>query len=708
MENGSQKAENGRLANQVLCAVLVVISVCALAAFLHFNSQTRKTVQAERENYVSEIAGQLTRNIENLQRAYSREVSEDAEMLLANSPKTPEELRRLYSDRENAKHFLVTAAGQVTDISGKMYTLSDEFFPTKIQNADEGKVVMTYTTVNLTTDYLLFGKRFEPVTIGGTTYVAWAVGVTSDQFRNNMTISLFSGLGAGYLISQDGSIVIKPNDSSMVFSGYNLFSALAAGGVSAGQLAQIEDKITARESGSTTISVNGLNWLISFKSTEFDGDFIVVAVPLSLTAAETYSSMSLTVVFAFVFVAALAGVMGLILLSSFRRRREEDRRAAATDAQTSFLSKMSHDIRTPLNAVTGMLQLAGDPNHSRAEVDGFVAKASESADYLLELVNGMLDLQKISSGKMEVAREPFSMRELLGDVGSMYAPVLEGKGLKFRTAGAEDFSGGYIGDSVKIKQILVNLLSNASKFTPRGGEVSLTADRTGLDSGRDEVRITVTDTGIGMSEDFQRRLFRPFEQEKTSYTSGYVGTGLGLNIVKNLSELMGGSVSVKSAPGAGSSFTVKLPLERGGPAAETVRSAAADSPAPFARQRILLAEDNAINQQIAVLLMRERLNLEVDAVDDGQKAVEKLAGSRPGDYAAVILDVRMPVMDGLQAARAIRALDRPDAGTIPILALSANTFAEDVRQSLNAGMNAHLAKPIDIGELSAALHKYIG
>lgn len=221
-------------------------------------------------------------------------------------------------------------------------------------------------------------------------------------------------------------------------------------------------------SGTVSVTVNGANWLISYKNTEFNGDYIVVAVPLSVTAADTYRSMDLTVIFAFVFIILLSAVMSMILLYGFRRQREEDRRAAATDAQTSFLAKMSHDIRTPLNAVIGMLELAGDPGHSRRDVDGFIAKARESANYLLELINGMLDLQKISSGKMQTAHDLFSMSELLESIDSMYKPVLQEKGLDFVITGVGQFNGNYIGDGIKVKQILMNLLSNAMKFTPRG------------------------------------------------------------------------------------------------------------------------------------------------------------------------------------------------------------------------------------------------
>jgi len=705
VEKNLYHSEKSRVAAVVLSVILIALAVCSFFMFLYFNSRSRRTVQAERENYTTEIADQLTRNINNLQGSYTREVLNSAEVLLSLRPSSLEEIGLFLPDRKNAVHFLVTDSGKVVSLSGSACTLSNEFFTNEIALSQKENVVMTYTTLNLAQDYLLFGKKIDPMTVEGTTYVAWMIGVTSDQFRQNMTISLFNGLGAGYLISRDGSIVIKSNDSSMVFSGYNLFAALLAGGVTDKQISGLT---SAMENGGGTINatVNGVGWLISCRSTEFDGDYIIVAVPLSMTAAETYRSMNLAVAFAFVFIIALAGALGLFLLYAARRRQEEDRRMDAVEAQTNFLAKMSHDIRTPLNAVTGMLELAADHNHSRAEVDDFVSKARNSAAYLLELINGMLDLQKINSGKMETVHEPFSVSELLYDIDTMYKPVLEEKGLTFVMEGREQFNVEYIGDGIKIKQILMNLLSNAMKFTDRGGSVTVSAGRSPIDENTDEVLFTVTDTGIGMSEEFQRRIFQPFEQEKSSSVSGYVGTGLGLSIVKSLTELLGGNVSVTSRVGAGSSFFVRIPLERG----KTVsfRSDQAEEQiAPFNHQHVLLAEDNAINQQIAVLLMRERMNLEVDAVDDGKKAVETMTDSAPGYYAAVILDVRMPVMNGLEAAAAIRALDRADAKTIPILALSANTYGEDVRRSLEAGMNAHLAKPIEVTELSAALHKYI-
>lgn len=685
--------------------VLGLVAAFSLVAFLVTNAHTREAVQAERENYTSEIASQLSRSIDNLQSAYSNEVKEGVTVLQNSQPTSLSSLRQMYPDRKDALHFLLSEEGRIKDTQNTICTLSDEAIASKIANAGEDETILTYTTVNLEKDYLLFGRPMAPLSIEGTSYVGLLVGVSSDEFRANMTISLFDGIGAGYLIREDGAIIVKPDDASMVFNGYNLFAALRDGGASASDVSALQ---SAMQQGQTeakrTLSVDAIEWLIDIHKTQFQSEYIVVAVPLSLTAASTYNNMTLTVLFVVLFIVALAGILVVVLLSSFQRRRADDRRAAATEAQSAFLAKMSHDIRTPLNAVTGMLQLASDPRHSRQEVDSFIGKASESAEYLLELINGMLDLQKIDSGKMKILHESFALLPLLDGIDSMYRPILSQKGLQFRLDEEGSFAAAYLGDPTKIKQILMNLLSNAMKFTPEGGSVSLRVSAHKIDEKREELNLEVSDTGIGMSPEFLARIGAPFEQEETSVTSHYVGTGLGLSIVKNLVGLMGGVFKVDSVINKGSTFTIRLPLDVA--TAEPAKEKNAPL-LPFHGERVLLAEDNAINSQIAVLLLKERLNLSVEAVDNGQKAVTAFAQAAPGYFSAILLDVQMPIMDGLSAAENIRALPRPDATKIPIIALSANTYDDDVRRSLAAGMNAHLAKPIDLPVLAEALHRYI-
>ena len=702
MNNSQPKKIKARLLPILLGVLFGAVAITSLSLFLFYNKRSREAVQAEREDYTTEIAIQLTRNIDNLQNSYANEVQTSSTVLAASAPQTLAAVRSMFPDGDS-QHFLVSEKGNLVDTEGNSCAVSDENFATNVAHSTSG-TVLSLTTVNLTDNYLLFGEKINPLTIEGVSYTALAIGVTTDQFRKNMTISLFDGVGAGYLIAQNGEIFIKPDEEKLILSGYNLFYTLKEGGASETEIQKLKDGMKTG-GAKATVSVDEIQWIIELKSTQFQNEYIVVAVPLTLTAATTYLNMTLTIVFAFVFVTALAGIMTIILLAGLKRRQEEDKKAAAVDAQTAFLAKMSHDIRTPLNAVNGMLQLASDPRHSREEVNDFVNKAGESANYLLELVNGMLDLQKINSGKMSVAHEPFSMGSLLEGIDSMYRPVVLGKGLRFLVEGKEGFDSDYLGDQMKVKEILMNLLSNAVKFTPKGGQISVICTKKNVDPKYDEVTLVVRDTGIGMSQEFQSHMFTPFEQEKSSASSGYVGTGLGLSIVKSFSELMGGSVSVVSNLGEGSAFTVKIPLERTG---TVLPKKAKNTPIePFHHERVLLAEDNAINQQIAVMLLKERLALEVDAVDNGQEAVDAFVNAKEGTYAAILLDLRMPVLDGLGAAKAIRASKKKDAKTIPMIALSANAYAEDVQQSLAAGMNAHLAKPIDLVELSNKLHEYL-
>lgn len=703
MKSQKKTAKEGVL-RIILYSCLGVLALSALSLFVFYNNRSRDAVQSERDAYTSEIVTQMTRNLKNIQTSYAMELDEGAHILKASKPAQVTALASLFPDRSDAKHYLVSTDGEIIDTANGTHAIDDTSFLANIYESDGTDVLLAHTRLDMKDAYLLFGKKIETTTIEGVSYYALLIGVTSEQLSSNMVISLFNGAGSGYLITEEGVVFLRPSQDQFLGISYNFFTTLNDGGVSDEEIASLKKNMKAGQA-EASLKIKGIEWMIEIQATQFANDYIVVAVPLSLTAAETYLNMTLTVVFAFVFIIALAAIMVIVMFDGLLRKREEDRKAAAIEAQTSFLAKMSHDIRTPLNAVNGMLQLASDPRHSRAEVDEFVGKASESANYLLELINGMLDLQKINSGKMDVAHDSFSMSSLLDAIASMYMPVLENKGLTFVLTGEKDFASDYYGDATKVKEILMNLLSNAMKFTPKGGTVSLIASHQKVDATHDSVELIVRDTGVGMSEEFQSHMFRPFEQEKSSASSTYVGTGLGLSIVKSLSELLGGGVRVESTLGKGSSFFVNLPFEKTGSIQPKVATGV--NLVPFNHQKILLAEDNPINQQIVILLLKERLSLEVVAVNNGEEAVKRYSASTPGEFSAILMDLRMPVMNGLEAAKAIRASAHLTAKSIPIIALSANTYAEDIKQSLEAGMNAHLAKPIDLNELANTLHQYI-
>ena len=389
--------------------------------------------------------------------------------------------------------------------------------------------------------------------------------------------------------------------------------------------------------------------------------------------------------------------------------KQLERAESASQFKTSFLFRMSHEIRTPMNGVAGMLTLAEShltPDHPAMQ---YLTKADELSAHLLSLINDILDMSRIEAGKIELEERAFSLNVFGAKLYDMFIKTLNAKGIHYAVNFEEMTVDWVIGDELRISQVIINFLSNAVKFTSKG-EVTVTFRQMLLQDGKVDLMMRVHDTGIGMKPEFISRIFRPFEQEDTSTTRRFGGTGLGMSISDQLVKLMGGQIVVESMPGHGSDFTVFLSLpvtENPNPEAEPVVSAPAAVAAPaaaFQHCRILMAEDNEINAMIAVEILTEK-GAKVEVAADGQQAVEMFNASKPGDYDVILMDIQMPVMDGRTAARKIRAMKRPDAAEIPILALSADAFVEDKRLSRESGMNGHLTKPIDFDELWSILEQ---
>ncbi|MBQ6622539.1 MAG: response regulator [Mogibacterium sp.] len=501
----------------------------------------------------------------------------------------------------------------------------------------------------------------------------------------------------------------------------------------------------------------------------------------------------------------------------------------ANRAKTAFLSNMSHEIRTPMNAIIGLDNIALNDPEATDRIRGYLEKIGDSANHLLGLINDILDMSRIESGRMTLRNEEFSFSKLLEHINTMFSSQCEEKGLEYNCRINGHLDDHYIGDAMKLRQVLINILGNAVKFTPAGGSVELTAEKVAGFDGKSTLRFTIADTGIGMSAEFLPHIFDVFTQEDSSATNKYGSSGLGLSITKIIVEMMNGNIEVESEKGKGSTFTVtvtladvekpteddeirikphemtvlivdddpiacehgKLVLEKAGIASEIaesgaealemvqlrqarrapynlilldwqmpemdgveaarrIREIAGDSSAiiiltayrwddvleealeagvdsfltkplfasavleefrsalerkktaseergkaaDLKGRKVLLAEDVQINAEIMQMVLSAR-EIEVDLAENGRIAVEKFTASEPGHYDAVLMDMRMPEMDGLEATRCIRAMDRPDAVRIPIIALTANAFDEDVQRSLQAGLNAHLSKPVE-------------
>ena len=402
---------------------------------------------------------------------------------------------------------------------------------------------------------------------------------------------------------------------------------------------------------------------------------------------------------------ALIFIMSVILMSVRSRMRNallQSRLEAAeakSTAKSVFLSQMSHEIRTPMNAIIGLTDLTCKERDVPPEIEKKLKKIRSSSQYLLALINDILDMSRIENGKMEIEQKDFSLSLVLQELQSMMSTQAEQKGLEFQV----DFYVSHdwlAGDPVRLRQILINLLSNAVKFTPAGGKVTLRVNEQSCGEEM-EYRFSVQDTGVGIPYEDQERIFSSFEQLRPSISHS-AGTGLGLPISRNIARLMGGDLEVKSEPGKGSEFYMTLRFPKGANVPPSPEPAGQEN--VLEGMKVLLAEDNDLNAEIAQELLA-MAGVAVCRAANGQEAVDRFCAGPPGEFQAVLMDIRMPVKNGHEAAREIRASGRPDAN-VPIIAMTANTFKEDEEEARASGMNGFVPKPIDPDRLFTALRQH--
>lgn len=444
-------------------------------------------------------------------------------------------------------------------------------------------------------------------------------------------------------------------------------------------------------------------------------DYFVLA-DQAVSASERYSEHQVSKAKVTLIVLNLCFVVLLSLFFLYDRRQKKTQTALevvenASRAKSDFLSLMSHEIRTPLNGIIGMTEIAQMVPDDREKQADCLKKIGLSSRYLLALINDILDMSRIESGKVELEERRFDLKDLFDHLYGMFQQRAESASIDFHVDCSDLNTTVVIGDDVRLSQVLVNILSNALKFTPPGGQISMKARQVKLDADALSVEFIVTDTGTGIREEFQSRIFEPFEQAESNTTRQYGGTGLGLSICNSFVKMMGGNISVRSKPGEGSQFTVALTLAR---PAEQMPEQLDDSRQTqqhtkqtahdLCGTRVLFAEDNAINAEIVITLL-ELYGVRVSWVKNGAEAVEAFKAA-PGDYTLILLDVQMPVMNGLDAARAIRGLGRAEDAAIPIVALSANVFKEDIDKAMDAGMNEYLAKPLNMEKLIHTVRRY--
>ena len=420
-----------------------------------------------------------------------------------------------------------------------------------------------------------------------------------------------------------------------------------------------------------------------------------------------YGGLAVGVSFVIIFVLLL-----LVYSLSVSRKKQMEALKEAQDAnaaniaKTTFLNHMSHDIRTPMNAIVGFTDIAMKRKPDK-EVENCLKKIRQSSEYLMTLINDVLDISRIESGKLEYKPVPADLRDIINTVSSIARGYMENRDLNFCVSREELKTPYVMADEIRIREVLLNIISNAVKFTKDGGAISFVAENCpGNDEHHVIVRYRISDTGIGMSEEFQSRIFDEFTQENDGARTSYKGTGLGMAIAKKYVDLMGGKIEVSSRQGVGSTFTVEIPL-RIAEQILTEKEEKLRKDMDLHGLHVLLAEDNDLNAEIAVSLLEEQ-GMIVTRAADGKSALLQFCNTAPGTFDLILMDIMMPEMNGYETTKAIRNLsNRPDGKEIPIIAMTANAFAEDVQAALDAGMDDHVAKPMNMDILTSAIEKCV-
>ncbi len=588
----------------------------------------------------------------------------------------------------------------------------------------DGKFAAIDITDGKRGDYLLVGLALDDLAFGGRTFGYAVRKIDIDSLDTQLKIDSYGGDGFCSVIDEDGSFILNMGRNGNIMERRNFFDTLEAAEISGhSNMDKLREELDAQAGGLTFGAViEGGKYIIHIVRLEQTDWYYVSQVPQSV-----FSSMSQRI-FAVVTALLVIIVAGALLLAwasikgAIRREKENEQHRRqlsealemaqqANRAKTDFLNNMSHDIRTSMNAIIGFTTLAEKSIDNKSEALGYLSNISRSSDNLMSLINDILNMSRIESGQI-IIREN---EENLCDIVCGAADIMLPETLSKRQTCSVDVSGirnsGVVCDKLRITQVLLNLLSNAVKYTPEGGKITCCVIQEETDgNGKSVFEFRIKDTGIGMSEEFADTVFEPFAREQTPTVSVIQGTGLGMPITKVLVEMMGGTITFTSEQGKGTEFVVRLPLSicevrgeaccNGSIAAEIWEC----GENPFAGKRVLLVEDYKMNRIIAAALL-ERSGIETEVAVNGQEACDKLKEKGAGYYDAVLMDVRMPVMNGYEATEKIRGFEDKALAEIPVIAMTANAFEADKQAAYDCGMDGHIAKPIDIDLLMNELGK---
>ena len=745
---------NNKIYKKLLGGFGFVIVVSILTLFVMSQTYIQNLVYHERLSQMEEVTHQMFRNLEDVIENHWDIVDVQCNYLYYTPLKTDAEFYRYLRKLSELSNYQESQIEVVAvDSSGRYYTeygsmgLLREM--TYLESAPER---VSYVSNSLTTNdsQMVFLEQLStPITLQSgekeITLRYFGISQSMTQLNDYFRCDAYENNNSVYVLDNDGFKLFNANDTELL-KGHNVYTVLSRMSYLHGSsFAKAKERLARTGSCYSNAVLNGTEYFYALKQMENAQWTLAFLVPAECVAVNTQKLVGIVmaIIAAFATVFSITAVfVGWLLLRQKQRQElqaekeanlrleqyniqltqanDEMRRAQdiaaealhaaerASQAKTDFLSNMSHDIRTPMNAIVGLTTLMENELDQPERLAEHLHKLETSGQLLLGIINDILDMSRIESGKTTLNVEPMHLPQQLDQLSTMIRAQTNEKAQTF-TVSTHLRHENLLADPTRLNQVLMNILSNAVKYTPRGGHIRFEVEELPRNEHYAKYQFTVQDDGIGMSEAYQKTLFDPFTREERSGTNKVQGTGLGMAITKSIVDLMGGSISVESATGKGTRFEVVLefPIDAEADHAQKLQALPEEEEtvSPLSGMKFLCAEDNAINAEILEMLL-EANGASCTICSNGQEIVDAFANVKPGEYDMILMDVQMPVMDGLEATRRIRNGENPLGRVIPILAMTANAFLEDMQKSKEAGMDAHLSKPVDIAALEQTVKRF--
>ena len=745
---------NNKLYKKLLWGTGFVIVAVILTLFIMSQTYIQNLVYHERLNQMEEVTHQMFRSLEDVIDTHWDEVNVQCNYLYCTPLKTDTEFYRYLKKLSELSNYHERQIELVAvDSDGHYYTENGGMGLLREMNylADSPQWV-SYVSNSLTVDdsrMVFLEKLSTPITLQSgekeITLCYFGISQSMTQLNDYFRCDAYENNNSVYVLDDNGFKLFNANDTELL-KGHNVYTVLSRMSYLHGSsFAEAKERLDRTGSCYSNAVLDGTEYFYALKQMENAQWTLAFLVPAKYVAVNTQKLVSIVMIIIIVIAMVFSVITVFVGWSLLRQKQQQELQAEkeanlrleqynihltqvndelrqaqdiaaealqsaerASKAKTDFLANMSHDIRTPMNAIIGITTLMKNELHQPEKLAEHLGKLENSGQLLLGIINDILDMSRIESGKTTLNVEKMNLPQQISQLDSIIRQQAGQRRQTF-TVNTHLQHENVLADPNRLNRVLMNILSNAVKYTPTGGHIRFEVDELPRNEHYARYRFVVQDDGIGMSEAYQKTLFDPFTREERSGTNKVQGTGLGMAITKNIVDLMGGSINVESTTGKGTRFEVVLefPIDA---EADTVPEAQVlpeeeEETSPLSGMKFLCAEDNAINAEILEMLL-EANGASCTICSNGQEIVDAFASVKPGEYDMILMDVQMPVMDGLEATRRIRSGENPLGRIIPILAMTANAFLEDMQKSREAGMDEHLSKPVDIAALEQTVKRF--